>query len=60
MANEVVQRAYASFVLYRIYQDMLRRGRQERLTHAVIFDEALFFAGGQRPPAAVRLAQVVA
>ncbi|MBI2926045.1 MAG: ATP-binding protein [Verrucomicrobia bacterium] len=38
--NEVVQRAYASFVLYRIYQDMFRRGRQERITHAVIFDEA--------------------
>ena len=40
VANDVVQRAYASFVLYRIYQDMFRRGRQERLTHAVIFDEA--------------------
>jgi len=40
IANDVVQRAYASFVLYRIYQDMFRRGRQERLTHAVIFDEA--------------------
>lgn len=40
VANEVVQRAYASFVLYRIYQDMFRRGRQERLTHAVVFDEA--------------------
>jgi len=40
VANEAVQRAYASFVLYRIYQDMFRRGRQERLTHAVVFDEA--------------------
>ena len=40
VANEVVQRAYASFVLYRIYQDMFRRGRQERLTHTVVFDEA--------------------
>jgi len=40
VANEVVQRAYASFVLYRVYQDMFRRGRQERLTHAVVFDEA--------------------
>jgi len=40
VANEVVQRACASFVLYRIYQDMFRRGRQERLTHAVIFDLA--------------------
>jgi DNA phosphorothioation-dependent restriction protein DptH len=40
VANEVVQRAYASFVLYRVYQDMFRRGRQEWLTHAVLFDEA--------------------
>lgn len=40
VANETVQRAYASFVLYRTYQDMFRRGRQERLTHAVVFDEA--------------------
>jgi hypothetical protein len=40
VANDVVQRAFAGFVLYRIYQDMFRRGRQERLTHAVIFDEA--------------------
>jgi DNA phosphorothioation-dependent restriction protein DptH len=53
VANEVVQRAYASFVLYRIYQDMFRRGRQERLTHA------LFFAEGQRLPAAVRLVLAV-
>jgi hypothetical protein len=40
VSNDAVQRAYASFVLYRIYQDMFRRGRQERITHAVIFDEA--------------------
>lgn len=40
VANEAMQRAYASFVFYRIYQDMFRRGRQERLTHAVVFDEA--------------------
>jgi DNA phosphorothioation-dependent restriction protein DptH len=38
--SEAVQRAYASFVLYSIYQDMFRRGRPERITHAVIFDEA--------------------
>ena len=37
IGNEMVQRAYASFVLYRIYQDMFRRGRQDRITHAVIF-----------------------
>lgn len=38
--SEAVQRAYASFVLYRIYQDMFRRGRPDRITHAIIFDEA--------------------
>lgn len=38
--NEAVQRAYASFAFYRIYQDMFARGRQERITHAIIFDEA--------------------
>jgi DNA phosphorothioation-dependent restriction protein DptH len=38
--NEAVQRAYASFAFYRIYQDMFARGRKDRLTHAVIFDEA--------------------
>lgn len=38
--NAAVQRAYASFAFYRIYQDMFRRGRQDRTTHAVIFDEA--------------------
>jgi hypothetical protein len=38
--SEAVQRAYASFALYSIYQDMFRRGRPDRITHAVIFDEA--------------------
>lgn len=38
--NEIVQRAFSSFVLYSIYKDMFRRGVQQRLTHAVIFDEA--------------------
>ena len=38
--NAAVQRAYASFAFYRIYQDMFRRGRQDRITHAIIFDEA--------------------
>ena len=38
--NEAVQRAYASFAFYRIYQDMFARGRQTQLTHAIIFDEA--------------------
>jgi len=38
--NEIVQRAFSSFVLYSIYKDMFRRGVQQRLTHAIIFDEA--------------------
>jgi len=38
--SEAVQRAYSSFALYRIYQEMFQRGRQDRLTHAIIFDEA--------------------
>lgn len=38
--NEIVQRAFSSFVLYSIYKEMFRRGIQQRLTHTVIFDEA--------------------
>lgn len=38
--SDAVQRAYASFALYSIYQDMFRRERPDRITHAVIFDEA--------------------
>ncbi|MCY3019623.1 MAG: type IV secretory system conjugative DNA transfer family protein [Planctomycetota bacterium] len=38
--NASVQSAYASFAFYRIYQDMFGRGRPDRITHAVIFDEA--------------------
>jgi DNA phosphorothioation-dependent restriction protein DptH len=38
--SESLQRAYASFCFYSIYQDMFRRGRQDRITHAIIFDEA--------------------
>lgn len=38
--NEIVQRAFSSFVLYSIYKDMFRRGVQQGLTHMVIFDEA--------------------
>lgn len=40
VANEAMQRASAGFVLYRIYQDMFRRGRASKLTHAIVFDEA--------------------
>lgn len=38
--NEVLQNAMASFALLNIYQNMLLRGSQPLLTHAVIFDEA--------------------
>lgn len=38
--NEVLQNAMASFVLLNIYQNMLLRGSQPGLTHAVVFDEA--------------------
>jgi len=38
--NEVVQRAFASLLLYRLYQEMFMRGTQDRITHAIIFDEA--------------------
>ena len=38
--NDYLQRAFATFVLYNLYQTMFRRGLQGRITHAVIFDEA--------------------
>lgn len=38
--NEVLQRAFATFVLHNVYQTMFRRGTQSKITHAVIFDEA--------------------
>ncbi len=38
--NDYLQRAFATFVLYNLYQTMFRRGPQPRITHAVIFDEA--------------------
>jgi len=39
-SSEVLQRAFASFVLYSVYKEMFRRGLQPHLTHAVVFDEA--------------------
>jgi hypothetical protein len=39
-SNELLQRAFAAFVLYSIYKDMFKRGPQSKLTHAVVFDEA--------------------
>lgn len=38
--NDNLQKAFASLVFYGLYKDMFRRGIQERITHAVLFDEA--------------------
>lgn len=43
--NETLQRAFASLVFYGLYKQMFRRGIQERITHALIFDEAHRAAG---------------
>jgi DNA phosphorothioation-dependent restriction protein DptH len=38
--NDNLQKAFASLIFYGMYKDMFRRGIQNRVTHAVIFDEA--------------------
>lgn len=38
--NDNLQKAFASLVFYGLYKDMFRRGTQQRITHALIFDEA--------------------
>src|SRR5207247_8657873 len=38
--NNNLQKAFASLVFYGLYKDMFRRGIQNRITHAVVFDEA--------------------
>jgi len=38
--NNNLQRAFASLIFYGLYKDMFRRGIRDRITHAVIFDEA--------------------
>ena len=43
--NDALQRSFASLVFYGLYKDMFRRGIQERITHALIFDEAHRAAG---------------
>ena len=43
--NDKLQQAFASLVFYRLYKDMFSRGIQDRITHAVIFDEAHRAAG---------------
>jgi DNA phosphorothioation-dependent restriction protein DptH len=43
--NDNLQNAFASLVFYSLYKDMFRRGIKDRITHAVIFDEAHRAAG---------------
>jgi DNA polymerase III delta prime subunit len=43
--NDNLQKAFASLVFYGLYKDMFRRGLQDRITHAVVFDEAHRAAG---------------
>ena len=43
--NDALQRAFAALVFYGLHKDMFRRGIQERITHALIFDEAHRAAG---------------
>ena len=43
--NDNLQRAFAYLVFYGLYKDMFRRGVQDRITHALIFDEAHRAAG---------------
>ena len=38
--NNNLQKAFASLVFYGLYKDMFRRGTSDRITHALIFDEA--------------------
>ncbi len=38
--NETLQRAFATLVLYNLYQSMFKRGPWPCLTHAIVFDEA--------------------
>jgi hypothetical protein len=38
--NENLQKSFASLVFYGLYKDMFRRGIQDWITHALIFDEA--------------------
>ena len=38
--NDNLQRAFACLVFYGLYKNMFRRGVQDRITHALVFDEA--------------------
>ena len=43
--NDNLQKAFAFLVFYGLYKDMFRRGIQDRIAHAVVFDEAHRAAG---------------
>lgn len=43
--NDNLQKAFASLIFYGLYKDMFRRGIKDRVTHAVVFDEAHRAAG---------------
>ena len=43
--NETLQRAFSSLVFYGLYKQMFGRGIQDRITHALVFDEAHRAAG---------------
>ena len=43
--NDNLQKAFASLIFYGLYKDMFRRGLQDHITHAVVFDEAHRAAG---------------
>ena len=38
--SDVLQKAFSSLILYGLYKNMFKRGIQDRITHAVIVDEA--------------------
>ena len=38
--SDVLQNAFSSLILYGLYKNMFKRGIQDRITHAVIVDEA--------------------
>jgi len=52
--NDNLQRAFASLVFYGLYKNMFRRGVQDRITHAVVFDEAHRAAGLKLVPTMAR------
>ncbi len=39
-SSDALQKAFAAFVLHNVYQEMFLRGVQDRISHAIFFDEA--------------------